>query len=178
MSTSGDGARTVAAVAAAVVALAFAGALAVVPTSEQRPRAAELAVGDAYAGDRIVGLTWTGDHSQLVAVTQRGESRAAVAVAPDGRRRMVASHVIGGLDVYPAPDGTRIAIVRTRKNLRARVAVLDVLHPHETWSRWTAGPTSVRWEPDTETVAITDADACRVFSAYDGQTVAGAACPG
>jgi hypothetical protein len=52
-----------------------------------------------------------------------------------------------------------------------------VLHPHETWSRWTQGPTTVRWEPGMETVEITDADGCRVFSAYDGQTVDGAACP-
>jgi hypothetical protein len=177
MSTFGAGARTAAAAAAAVVALAFAAALALVPTSGSRPRASELAVGDAYAGGRIVDLRWTADGSQLVAVTQRGESRAAVAVTPDGHRRTVAAHVIGSLDVYPAPAGTRIAMVRTRKNQRARVAVLDVTSPREKWWRWTQAPTTVRWEPGMATVEITDADGCRVFSAYDGQSVAGAACP-
>ena len=132
---SGDRARTVAAAAAAVIALAFVATLALVPTSEERPRASELAVGAAYAGGRIIELRWTGDGSQLVAVTKRGESRAALAVMPDGHRRMVAGHVIGDLEVYPAPAGTRIALVRTRKNMRARVAVLDVTSPREKWWR-------------------------------------------
>ena len=176
MSTSGDGARTAAAAAAAVVALGFVATLALIPTAEPQPRASELTVGEAYAGGRIVGLRWTADGSQLVVVTQRGESRAAVAVAPDGHRRFVAAHIIGDLEVYPAPVGTRIAIVRTRKNHRARVAVLDVTRPREKWWRWTQGPTTVHWDAAMETVSITDADACRVVSAYDGQTVPGAAC--
>ena len=39
-----------------------------------------------------------------------------------------------------------------------------------------AGPTTVRWGGGMETLAIADADACSVVSAFDGQTVPGAAC--
>lgn len=169
-------ARTAAAIAAALVAFAFAAALALVPSSERAPRAAELAVGDPYAGGRIVDLRWTADRSRLVAVTQRGESLAVQAVTPDGHRRYVAGHVIGELDLYPAPSGPRVAIVRTRRNLRSRVAVIDVTGPREIWWRWAPGPATVRWDAAMETVAIAGSGACNVVSAHDGQLLPDATC--
>ncbi len=160
----------VAVLAAGLLAAVFAAALAA-PGAGGRPSAAELAVSDRYMGGRVVALRWMPDGARVVAVVRRGASSSAFVVSPDGSRRYVAVPVASDLDAYPAPAGDRVAIVRTRANMRARVAVVDVAEQHEDWSRWMPGPARLRWHEDGAAVAIAAADACWILSAGDGATM-------
>jgi hypothetical protein len=119
-------------------------------------------------GGRVAALRWMADGVRVVAVVRRGAGSSAFAVWPDGSRRYVAVPVRSDLDVYPAPAGDRVAIVRTRANQRARVAVVDVAEQHEDWSRWMPAPARLRWRDDGRAVVVAAADGCWVVRTADG----------
>jgi len=156
-------------VATAVLGV-FAAAL-LVPLRASGTRPDELRVGDLDASGRVLALQWTGDHAHLVAVTERGETRSAVALSRDGSRRPVAAPTRGELAVYAAPEGTRIVVVRSRPGRRTRVTVLDARVGHEIWYRYTDGPTTARWLADGSLAVSPQAGLCRVYTAFDGQLV-------
>jgi hypothetical protein len=163
-------ARAAAAAVGAVAALAFAATL-LLPLASAPPGADALRVGDVEASGRIVSLHWTGDGSRRVAVTDRNGVRSAVVVDRAGGRRGLAGPLRGEFDVFPAPDGTRIAIARMRENDRTRVAMLDARGGMEIWWRWTNGPTSVRWRADGDLALVGPVHGCDLVRAEDGQLV-------
>jgi hypothetical protein len=166
--------RRPAATAALVVAAACAavfGAALLLPLRQAAPRPDTLRIGDLVASGRVVALQWTGDGSRLVAITEQGDTRSAVALGRDGTRRAVAAPTSGELAVYAAPAGSRVALVRARTGRRTRVAVLDVREGNEIWYRYTDGPTTARWLADGSLVVRPRAGLCRVYAAGDGQLV-------
>ena len=163
-------ALAVAAALGALVAAAFAVTL-LLPFAGAPPVADALHVGDVEPSGRIVSLAWTGDGSRRVVVTDRGGVRSAVAVDRTGARRGVAGPLRGGLEVFPAPQGTRIAITRTRSNERTRVAVLDTRMGNEIWWRWTTGPTSVQWRADGTVTLAGPQHGCDLVRGSDGQLI-------
>jgi hypothetical protein len=167
-------------VAAAVVAIAAGLAfmlplLAPLAPALRRPDA--LRVGDAEGNGRIVSLVWTGDRSRLIAVTQRGATTSAVAVSADGSRLSLAGPVRAEILVFPAPQGTRIAVARMRDNQRTLVSVVDARVGRDIWWRWSPGRTSVSWRPDGALALVASAAQCRLVESSDGQTVRQLAAP-